>query len=101
MLVRTRCHVQAPHAIAELAHLSDGVIVPALEPLDPVATCLRVVVAQVLDVPNFEARLFSFGDQLTQWQKIKVREDVAVDELAAAPEAIARPAHRLLERRAR
>ena len=101
VLVRARGQVQAPHAIAELSHLSHGILVSALEPPNPLATRLCIMIAQILGVSNLEARLLSLRDQLTEWQKIEIREDVTIDELAASPESITGPAHRLPERRPR
>src|SRR6185312_5296632 len=66
MLVRARRHVQTPHAIPELAHLSYDFIVPAFQAPHPVPARLRVVISQVLAIASLEARLLSLRDQLTQ-----------------------------------
>jgi len=73
-------HVQPPHAGGALADLLDRLVPVRVQVRAPGGQGLRVVLAQVLLVPDLEACVVHERDQVTGSLKLTVGKDVPVDE---------------------
>src|SRR5439155_18497973 len=81
--------VQGPHPGATGAGLRDGAVGVRIQVRAPGCQGGRVVLAQVLGVPDLQAAVVHGRDNLAGGLQLAVREDVAVDE-AAGPVGHAR-----------
>lgn len=81
--------VDAPDAVLLLAdHRADGVAV-GLEALGPVLKRARIVAAQAFDVKRFQATVLRGGERQRDMRQFALREDVAIDEIAATHRGLA------------
>ena len=92
-------HVQPPHPGGALADLLDRLVPVRVQIRAPRRQGLRVVLAQVLLVPDLEARVVHERDQVAGPLELAVGEDVPVDEplLADGRLEVVRPGDAVVE----
>ncbi len=92
-------HVQPPHPGGALADLLDRLVPVRVQVRAPGRQGLRVVLAQVLLVPDLEARVVHERDQVAGPLELAVGEDVPVDEplLADGGLEVVRPGDAVIE----
>jgi len=95
-------HVQPPHPGGALADLLDRLVPVRVQVRAPGRQGLRVVLAQVLLVPDLEARVVHERDQVAGPLELAVGEDVPVDEplLADGGLEVVRPGDAVVEQAA-
>jgi len=73
-------NVQAPHTVDFFIDKAERFVVTRFQPTKPLAQRKHIMLAQILDVADFEPRRFCGGEHDWHGWSVAIRENVLVDK---------------------